>query len=270
MLHRSQQFGKEFKDFQNGNVEALGVILRSERGRLFDYIMRMTGQLAKSNDITEEVLASVESAGDDVEDIQQLYVSLYKTARNFASDVWNAETPKLENSAYSTISSKELGKDHQSFIAIEAVIRVMPPSQRETLLLRERYGFSIDEVAEITGLAHSDLEIHHSQAMVALEQSLPELTPKLSELLGRLAVFSSPKNDGPETQNLSLIMNDFRKTNRLGNSQGRWIKLFVCLLLILLLWYFREPIGIFLNAKVGAWLETPAPMATEGPTPAAE
>ncbi|MCX6124999.1 MAG: hypothetical protein NTV34_09670 [Proteobacteria bacterium] len=247
MFFRSQQLLKEFADFKNGDPDGLLMILKSERARVFDYTMRMTGQLIRSAEVTDEALSSIELATDEPDTLQELLVLIYKTSRTFAIDVWNADTTKLENSAYAGLQ----GKDIQAFGQIEAIIRAIQPSHREVLLLRDRYGFALDEVAEIMGMGSSDVELIFAQALSMVENEAPELTPRMSEILRRMEVFARPENDGPSTQNLSLIMQDFRKSNSLGSSPWRMVRVGVLILSIIALWNFRIEVYAFLGATLG-------------------
>lgn len=245
MFFRPQDLTNDFKAFKNGDMDGLSAILKLERERLFDYVMRMTGQLAKSAEVTEETLSSIEQSADDSDSLQELLILIYKTARKFAIDVWSAETPKLENSAYAGAQ----GKDIQNLIVLEGLIRSLPPLQREVLLLKERFGFAVDEVSEISGLASSDVELFFAQAMGALERNAPALEQHLPELIGRLSLFERPKYDGPETQNLSLIMNDFRKTNGLASNPWRWARFTAYLIIVVLILTFRDELmGFYLES----------------------
>lgn len=245
MQFRPSHLSKEFKNFKNGDVDALAEILRSERDRLFDYVMRMTGQLIKSADIAEETMNTVEQHADDCDTLEELLVLCYKTARNFAVDVWNADTSKLENSSYAGAQ----GRENLALVQLESVIRCLPPEQREVLILRERFGFALDEVAEIMVLPVADVEIMFAKALGIVEGNLPEQpSQKIPELLSRLHPFTKQLNDGPETQNLSLIMNDFRKTNRIATSGWGWARFLVFLLLCGAAWHYREEIAVYANS----------------------
>ena len=165
MRYRPADLDRQFKAFKSGDFEALDVILNSEKDRLFDYVMRMTGQLSRSMATTEEVIGVVTPVADREETLQELLVLLYKTARNFTIEIWNADTSRLENSAYTANEAGKSAKNSEDFLALEHVVRSLPPKQREILLLRERFGFSPDEIAELTGYAIGDVEEFFAQAL---------------------------------------------------------------------------------------------------------
>ncbi len=236
MQYRPRELTKEYKDFQSGDLDALTRILSNERIRLFDYLMRMTGQLVKSEELADETINAVEFQADDIESLQEFLVLLYKTARNFGRDVWNADTSKLENSAYAETSSKELQRLH----SLETLLRSLPANERDVVLLRARYGFALDEVAEIVVLPSSDVEVLFAQGLSTLENDMTSEAQKVPSLILDLRNFSKPENQGPETQNLSLIINDFKKTHKLASNHWRWIRLAIYAALIAQALLFKE------------------------------
>lgn len=220
MYARNDRLVKAFKLFQSGKSGALMQIFATERPRLFDYVMRMTAHVQKASETVTEALDSLEPVADSAESLDELMVIMFKTARNFAIDSWNVETSKLENNAYDGITSG--GKDLQVLISVEHAVRSLSPHQREVLLLVERFWFAPEEVAEITGMSPSDVEVALSQAQSIVEQVVSDIHGKLHEMMGRLLGYIEPESDSLATQNLSLIMNDFKKTDRHGGGRSKW------------------------------------------------
>ena len=238
---RSKQTTHDFDEFLNGNTEALTDVLMAESSYLFDFSMRMTGQLGRSSEVTDEVLQSMEHSVGDVETLNELLVKCYKTLRTFASDIWNAETKKLENPAYSGVQGKEVAK----IAKIEVKIRSLPPRPREVLLLRELYGFSEDNIVEIIGNTSNDeVQQAYRDARAAVEGSVGLDGDSVSALMKRISLFKRPERDGPETQNLSVIMNDFRKTEKMHSSRMQKIRFLIYGVLISSAWFYR-----------GVWVE---------------
>lgn len=229
MYARSDILVKAFKSFQSGKTEALSQILATERPRLFDYVMRMTAHMAKATDTISETLDSIEPVADSAESLDELMVMIYKTTRNFAIESWNVDTSKLTNSSYDAPTSQI--KDLSTVTAIEHAVRSLAPPQREVLLLVERFWFAPEEVAEIMGIASSEVEILLAQGQSIVEESVGEIRGNLHEMMGRLKEFVEPENDSLQTQNLSLIMNDFRKTDKLGIGRSKWFWVAMIILL---------------------------------------
>lgn len=230
MRYRPADLERHFKAFKSGDLDAIDVILNSEKDRLFDYIMRMTGQLNRSMSTTEEVIGVVTPVAEREETLQELLVLLYKTARNFTIEIWNAETSRLENSAYTLVAGGKPVKHADDLLALEHVVRSLPAKQREVLLLRERFGFSPDEIAELTGYATADVEEIFAQALGITESALPGFAERVPELMTQILPFEMPEDTTMATQNLSMVFKDLKKSSR--STPGGWMKLIVRLLVV--------------------------------------
>jgi DNA-directed RNA polymerase specialized sigma24 family protein len=235
MRYRPADLEKNFKAFKAGDFEALDLILNSEKDRLFDYVMRMTGQLSRSAATTEEVIGVVTPVADREETLQELLVLLYKTARNFTIEIWNADTSRLENSVYATVAGGKPVKNAEDLLALEHVVRSLPAKQREILLLRERFGFSPDEIAELTGYATGDVEEIFAQALGITEAALPGFADRVPELMTKILGFQMPEDASVVTQNLSMVFKDLKKSSR--STPGGWMRLISRLIFVGLVVY---------------------------------
>lgn len=214
MIERPKELKSLFKQFKDGDPEALEAVIASEKERLFDYLMRMTGQLSRSMEIMQETISGVTNVGDQEETLAGFFVLFYRTARSFAMEIWNAETPKLENSAYADPDSGLSERITIQLIEIERVLRSLPAKQREILLLSLRYEFDLSEVSTITGYPEDDVEELLSQAQSVMEAALNKSTAKLKEGLGKLLVFPMPDDGNDGTQNLSIVVRDLKRSSK--------------------------------------------------------
>jgi DNA-directed RNA polymerase specialized sigma24 family protein len=244
MRYRPAILEKQFKSFKDGQMEVIEEILASERERLFDYLIRMTGQLSKSMDTSIEASNVVGAVADHEESLQELLVVLYKTARNFAIDAWNADTSKLENIAYESEKSAE---KKLIMISLEHVLRSLAPKQREILLLHERYGFAPDEICEITSFSMSDVEETFALTLGIVESAMSGNSNSVPELMTKLQVFPLPESNSDTTQNLSLVFKNLKKSSR--RTPSAWLRLLLWILLVsgtvLSVWKYDYILKIF-------------------------
>jgi DNA-directed RNA polymerase specialized sigma24 family protein len=225
MRYRPPELKERFKAFKSGDDEALEYLLDSEKIRLFDFIMRMTGQISRSLDVAHETLSSVIPVADQEDSLDDLLVVVFKTARNFSLDMWNADTSRLENAAYAQASQLKTDKLSGTLVALEQIIRSLPPKQREILLLHERFGFSPDEIADITSYPLGDVEEIFANALGVTEAALTGESEKVPELMIKLLPFPMPEPDDQVTQNLSIVFKDLKKSSK--KAPGGVIKLFM-------------------------------------------
>jgi DNA-directed RNA polymerase specialized sigma24 family protein len=204
-----------FERGKKGELEAFEALLASESGRLFDYLMRMNGQISRSYEIMQESLSGISHIADHKEDVQDLLVLLYKTARSFSIEIWNADTSKLENSAYFSNAGSQIdSKTAIQLVELEKVLRSLPAKQRETLLLKARYGFAEEDIVAITGYSVDDVQEFLSQSMSVLEAATDHNTAKILKLIEQLLFFPIPEHGDQGTQNLSLVVRDLKKSSK--------------------------------------------------------
>jgi DNA-directed RNA polymerase specialized sigma24 family protein len=212
-MNQQPQF---FKKYAAGRTNILPEFLSNERLYLYDYLMRMIGQMSRAYDTVEEVFAIVQSILDRSDTYEDFQIVLFKTGRNFCRDVWDSDTNKLANEAYGAHPVGSM----QALVKLEHALRALPPRTREIVLLKGRYGLSSEGTSEITGLPPSEVEQMYARSIFELEASLPELTNRLEQMLVGLQNFPQPSVVTGTTQNLSDIMHDFQKTSRFSTTRS--------------------------------------------------
>lgn len=215
------------KRFSDGDMDALIHILEGERSALYDYLVRMTGEMERSYDSMEEVLRAIYHHADRYNDYSRIRVDIYKTARSFNRDIWNADTSQLEillpeASVYVkeevTNIPGECGKTIEPKVAhreiiedeVHRVVRQHPPKQREILLLYHRYGFSLREMGDIFGCLHADMVTELLAAEQAFKNSWKS-SGELSKLIKNMVYHPLPKEDHTTVALSELIKGVERK-----------------------------------------------------------
>ena len=235
MRYRPAELTARFKAFKSGDNDALDDLLESEKTRLFDFIMRMTGQVTRSSDTANETISAVIPVAYNEETLEDLLVVLYKTARNFSLDIWNADTSRLENGSYGAPLAGKFDKTSASLMALENIVRSLPPKQREILLLHERLGFSPDEIADITSYPIGDVEEIFAHALGITESALAGDAEKVPDYMTRLHPFPVPVSEEQVTQNLSMVFKDLKKSSR--STSGGFLKLLLGIFILSILGY---------------------------------
>lgn len=235
MDDRPRELTSLFKNFKKGDAEALEAIIQNEKAWLFDYLIRMTGQVSKSVDVMQEAINVMIPVADQEEELQDLLVLLYRTARSFAMDVWNADTSKLENSAYTGTDQHLQEPGILELVEIERVLRSLPAKQREVILLHLRYKFTLADVSDITGYDEDDVKEYFDQGKNVLTAALGVTLERASLSFLKLKVFSVPDETSDGTQNLSMVVRDLKKSSK--STPGGIVRLFTGIILLGLIAY---------------------------------
>lgn len=204
---------KFFERLKDGDGHALAELLEGERPGVFDYCLRMTGQVSKSTDTVDEVYLSLnEDVLDTLGSYTDFKICLYLTARRFISDIWNADTTKLMNAAIEGTDgdggTDRANRERAAFRVLDKSVRGLPGRQRETLLLRVRAGFEWDEIAQILGAAPGQAEADFAAALAHVERECPgTASPEgAAAAVARMPAHPEPVRSSQRTINLSMVM----------------------------------------------------------------
>lgn len=203
---------KLFRKFRNGEASALVEILESERQSLYDYMMRMTGQVQKSSETIEEVYLSLnEGVLTELQTYEDLRLLLYTTTRKFSADIWNANTSMLENSGIlAEVESDPLGEEglrHLKFQQdLDRGIRGLKPLEREVVYLRLVVGMAFSEISDVVGNSQDAVENAYALAVKALSESIGKNQDEIEDGLHRICKHPMPPRSSPATVNLSMVM----------------------------------------------------------------
>ena len=129
------------------------------------YIFRMLGDYDLSLDVTQDVFIKVYNSLDKYRPEYKFSTWIYRIAHNAAIDHMrrnSMQTSSIEtenaDGAYelqleSSLPSPEKDRERSEWRAeIDAIVKCLPPSYRDLIVLRHSQELSYDEIAEVTGL----------------------------------------------------------------------------------------------------------------------
>lgn len=204
--------------------QALANRMRAFRPALFDYCMRMTGDVMKASSLVQDscrALAESYSGGGRMESTEEIRAFLYREARILGADSWHADTAALKNPALA--ASDEIPELYR----LDELLRAMPGAQREAILLVERYKFTPQVAAYIAGFDASRFDAALSGAWQYLLTRLPPGAVPVGLSGAASPIEKIPHHPAPPMENqmpvtnLSEIMDELALTRR-GGGVMRW------------------------------------------------
>jgi DNA-directed RNA polymerase specialized sigma24 family protein len=254
-----------FRKMKAGDSTAAYDLLESERAELYDYLMRMTGQITRSVDTVDEVYQTL--TADFLATIATypgLKVCLFSTARRFNADIWNADTARLANSALELESGsgskplKQAGADRDGLDgdhskAVDRALRTIPGRQREAVLLRWRHGFDEGESGEIMGVSDQEARSLAVAGLRLFATDCPEADGEHESAIARHPGHPAPLRSSHMKMNLSEVMQGI-KTSPVGLRSPLRITVLILLVIGAAVWrFYPKAIGstlAFLKALI--------------------
>jgi RNA polymerase sigma-70 factor (ECF subfamily) len=184
--------------FQKGEVRAFEELVRRHRAPVFSFLLRLTGDRGRAEDLCQETFLRVVRAADGWEPRALFRTWLYAVARNQAQDEARRKafrrTDPEADPAGTAAASDDPGPEEAAAGALlrpklEAALASLPAEQREVFLLREHAGLRFPEIADVTGVPENTVKSRMRYALEALRERLLEMgvTPDAGDAAARSA-----------------------------------------------------------------------------------
>lgn len=170
--------------FQAGDARAFEVLVRRHRTPVFSFLLRLTGDRGRAEDLCQETFLKVVKAAPGWQERARLQTWLYAIARNLAVDEARRMTFRradpLDSPAAQAAPADDPAPDRAADALkvrpkLEAALAALPPEQREVFLLREHAGLRFAEIAQVTGTPENTVKSRMRYALEALRERLAEL-----------------------------------------------------------------------------------------------
>lgn len=180
--------------FRAGDARAFEALVRRHRGPVFHFILRFTGQRARSEDLLQETWLKVVRSAREYEPRARFTTWLYTIARNLCVDSARKESHRQAESLEAPApgadgdgralgealpdggASPERGA-HAARLRplLERALAELPEEQREVFVLREYSGIAFKEIAEVTGVPENTVKSRMRYALEGLRRRLAAL-----------------------------------------------------------------------------------------------
>ena len=172
--------------FKAGDARAFEVLVRRHRTPVFSFLLRLTGDRGRAEDLCQEAFLKVVKASAGWEERARFTTWLFAIARNLAVDEARRmafrRTEPLEPAdpderRRAEAAAEDPPPDRAADAALvrpklEAALQALPPEQREVFLLREYSGLRFAEIAEVTGAPENTVKSRMRYALEALRAEL--------------------------------------------------------------------------------------------------
>jgi RNA polymerase sigma-70 factor, ECF subfamily len=172
--------------FKAGDARAFEVLVRRHRTPVFSFLVRLTGDRGRAEDLTQEAFLKVVKASAAWEERARFTTWLFAIARNLAVDESRRqafrraeplEPVRPDERRRDEAAAEDPPPDRAADAAmirpkLEAALQALPPEQREVFLLREYSGLKFAEIAEVTGTPENTVKSRMRYALEALRAEL--------------------------------------------------------------------------------------------------
>jgi RNA polymerase sigma-70 factor, ECF subfamily len=172
--------------FQAGDARAFEVLVRRHRTPVFSFLLRLTGDRGRAEDLCQETFLKVVKASAGWQERARFTTWLFAIARNLAVDearrqsfrrtepldAGKAGDPPRPEPASEAPGPDRLAEAARLRPQLEAALQALPAEQREVFLLREHAGLRFAEIAEVTGTPENTVKSRMRYALESLRAEL--------------------------------------------------------------------------------------------------
>lgn len=167
--------------YRDGDVEAFETLYRRHNDSLYRYLLRLSLHRDTAEDLFQETWGKIINSRHNYRATAKFSTFLFRVAHNcFIDHVRKNKRHKAETSIDPDLSPSpddqpdQVTERHLARRRLDACLQEIPPEQRDVFLLYEEAGFSIDEIAGITGVNRETAKSRLRYAAGKLKAALAE------------------------------------------------------------------------------------------------
>lgn len=176
MIFRAVEDADLIPKARRGDVEAYNLLISRWEKRVYNYLLRITGNREDALDLSQDVFLKAYQNLRKLDDPSRFAAWLFRIAHNEAYSMFRRKRPEADrgevdlNAAAGASSAfpVELG------IAVRGALGRLGPEQREAVVLKIYQGFKFEEIA---GILECPVSTVKSRVYAALETLKKELAP---------------------------------------------------------------------------------------------
>ena len=175
--------------YKDGDIAAFETLYRRHNDSLYRYLLRLSRNTATAEDLYQEVWSKIIKTRERYRPTAKFTTFLYRVAHNAFVDyvrrnkryAGSAEVPvdAIEDTAQSLDDATETSLAREK---MKCALLSLPDEQRDTFLLHEEAGLTLDDIAHVTGSNRETAKSRLRYATNKLRAALAEPPPTPTHL----------------------------------------------------------------------------------------
>jgi RNA polymerase sigma-70 factor (ECF subfamily) len=183
LIFRAVEDGDLIRQAARGSVEAYNLLVSRWEKRVYNYLLRITGNREDALDLTQDVFLKAFQNLRKLEDLNRFSPWLYRIAHNEAYSMFRKRRPEtdvedIEPEAVGTgitVGGSSVFPIELS-LAVASALERLSAEQREAVVLKIYQGFKFEEMAEILDCPVSTVKSRLYSALDLLKAELAPIT----------------------------------------------------------------------------------------------
>ncbi len=185
MIFRAVEDADLIRQSARGSVEAYNLLVSRWEKRIYNYLLRITGNREDALDLTQDVFLKAYQNLRKLDDQERFAPWLYRIAHNEAYSMFRKRRPETDVEELipeATETGITVGGSSvfpvELTLAVAAALDRLTPEQREAVVLKIYQGFKFEEMAEILSCPVSTVKSRLYTALELLKVQLAPIQPR--------------------------------------------------------------------------------------------
>lgn len=169
--------------YRDGDADAFETLYRRHKGALYRYLLRQCGHAANAEELFQDVWINLIRARERYEVRAKFKTYLFTLAHNRLVDHYRrrggsmaADVAAVEDVAADPSTQPDRHLDAKRRVwQLLGMIERLPDAQRETFLLREEAGLTLEEIAIVTRVGVEAAKSRLRYALAKLKQGMGDM-----------------------------------------------------------------------------------------------
>ena len=167
--------------YQDGDIAAFETLYRRHNDALYRYLLRRCQHRAAAEDLFQEVWSKIIKARADYRPTARFTTFLFRVSQNCFIDYVRSKKRHAQTIDIEPESQPHPGEQPETATErrlarrrLEAALQGLPDEQRDVFLLYEEAGFSLEQIASITGCKRETAKSRLRYAVKKLRDAMNE------------------------------------------------------------------------------------------------
>jgi RNA polymerase sigma factor (sigma-70 family) len=167
-----------------GDAQAFRALTGVHLKPILNYCSRLLHDPAEAEEVTQEVMLRAWQRADEYEPKARLTTWLHRIAHNLAIDALRRRRGTVDEwddekmAAPDSQAPGRLLEQHDTALRVQAALELIPPRQKQALILCHEQGLTNPEIADVLGVGVAAIESLLSRGRKALREHLAPVLEK--------------------------------------------------------------------------------------------
>ncbi len=212
-MRDDQSMQRRFKRYLEGKEDALVELFDAERTRVYDYVVRMTGDDTAAAETIDEIWESLKENSPEFFSLPEWRQYVLSIARTINQSRWNANTKQLENATIrdELVRGKGDSDTLRLMADVDKALQSLPGPEREVILLRYQNHLLMEDVKAVMDVAEDQIQRWENSGKKMLSLVLGD-SVDLPREIGFLPRHTNTSSGEHSTQALSQMIANVKRS----------------------------------------------------------